>query len=103
VREHAKAVAAAGNEVVVLHTARSSKRCRGLWKKEKELDPELSEGIPAYHVYHRSLPLPRTSYLLYLRSVFRVYCRLHAGRIDIRSLFTLNGTSTKVRRYGISL
>ena len=35
VREHAKAVRAAGNEVVVLHLARASKACRGLWKMEE--------------------------------------------------------------------
>lgn len=82
VREHAKAVAAAGNEVVVLHTARSSKRCRGLWKMEKELDPELSEGIPAYHVYHRSLRLRGASYPLYLWSTIKAFRRLRADGFE---------------------
>ncbi|MGA9762551.1 MAG: glycosyltransferase [Gaiellaceae bacterium] len=79
VREHAKAVRAAGNEVVVLHLARASKECRGLWKMEQELDPELSEGIPAYHVYHRSLPLRGMSYPLYLHSASRAFRRLGSG------------------------
>ena len=79
VREHAKAVRAAGNEVVVLHLARASKECRGLWKMEEELDPELSEGIPAYHVYHRAMPLRGTSYPLYLRSAIKAFRRLRAG------------------------
>jgi glycosyltransferase involved in cell wall biosynthesis len=82
VREHAKAVRAAGNEVVVLHLARASKGCRGLWKMEQELDPELSEGILAYHVYHRSLPLRGTSYPLYLHSANRAFRRLRADGFE---------------------
>jgi len=46
VREHAKAVRAAGNEVVVLHLAGKSYRGRGLWRMAAESDPALSEGIP---------------------------------------------------------
>lgn len=78
VREHAKAVRTAGNEVVVLHTARASKECRGLWKLEEELDPSLNEGIPAYHVYHRSLPPRGASYPLYLWSAIKAFRRLRA-------------------------
>jgi glycosyltransferase involved in cell wall biosynthesis len=78
VREHAKAVAAAGNEVVVLHAARSSKECRGLWMMEEELDPELNEGIPAYHVHHHSSRVRGTSYPLYLWSVLKAFRRLRA-------------------------
>ncbi len=76
VREHAKAVRASGNEVVVLHVAGSFKGRHGLWMMEEELDTELSEGIPAYHVHHRSLPLPGTSFPLYLWSVLRAFERM---------------------------
>ena len=79
VREHARAVAAAGNEVVVLHLARASKECRGLWKMEEELDPELREGIPAYHVFHRMLRLRGASYPLYLYSAIKAFRRLRVG------------------------
>lgn len=82
VREHAKAVRAGGNEVVVLHTAGSSKECRGLWKMEEELDPELNEGIPAYHVYHRALPLRGSSYPLYLWSAIKACRRLCADGFE---------------------
>jgi glycosyltransferase involved in cell wall biosynthesis len=82
VREHAKAVRAAGNEVVVLHTARAAKRCPGLWEMEEELDPELAEGIPAYHVRHRSLPLRGLSYPLYLWSAIRAARRLRADGFE---------------------
>lgn len=78
VREHAKAVTATGNEVVVLHAARASRECRGLWEMEKELDPELSEGIPAYHVHHRAMRLRGMSYPLYLWSVLKAFRRLRA-------------------------
>lgn len=82
VREHARAVAAAGNEVVVLHLARASKECRGLWKMEEELDPELREGIPAYHVYHRLLRLRGASYPLYLYSAIKAFRRLRANGFE---------------------
>jgi glycosyltransferase involved in cell wall biosynthesis len=82
VREHAKAVAAAGNEVVVLHLARDSKDCRGLWKMEEELDPELREGIPAYHVFHRLLRLRGASYPLYLCSAIKAFRRLRADGFE---------------------
>lgn len=79
VREYAKAARAAGNDVVVLHAAGPSGERRRLWKMEEELDPELREGIPAYHVYHRSLLLPKMSYPLYLWSVLRAFKRLRAN------------------------
>jgi glycosyltransferase involved in cell wall biosynthesis len=78
VREHAKAVRAAGNEVVVLHLARASKACRELWNMEEELDPGLNEGISAYHVHHRSMPLRGMSYPLYLWSAVKAFRRLRA-------------------------
>ena len=67
VREHAKAVRAAGDEVAVLHLVGVPGGGRGLWRMEEELDPTITEGIPAYRVYHRSVSirhLARISYWL---------------------------------------
>jgi glycosyltransferase involved in cell wall biosynthesis len=77
VREHAKAVRAAGHRVVVLHLAGPrADRVGGLWTMEEEVDPSLSEGIEAYHVFHRGFPVRGTSYGLYLRSGIGAYRRL---------------------------
>ncbi len=83
VREHARAVRAAGNEVAVLHIPEASGLRRGLWRMDEEADPELSEGIPTYHVGHRSVSIPlsrRMSFWisqgLYVWSVIRAFRRL---------------------------
>lgn len=77
-REHAKAARAAGHSVVVLHLAgaRSERNGGGLWTMEEELDPSLSEGIEAHHVFHRQSPVPGTSYALYLWSASGAFRRL---------------------------
>jgi glycosyltransferase involved in cell wall biosynthesis len=46
---------------------------------EEERDPSLSEGIEAYHVFHRSFRLRGTSWALYLWSAIGAYCRLRDG------------------------
>jgi glycosyltransferase involved in cell wall biosynthesis len=87
VREHAKAVRAAGVEVTVLHIPSGAGKGRGLWVMEEERNPELTEGIPTYHLYHRAFrfpgPLRRLStglsYSLYIWSVVRATRRLRAG------------------------
>lgn len=77
VREHAKAVQAAGHQVVVLHLAGPHpKPEKSLWVMEKELDPSLSEGIEAYHVMHRQVGVRGGSYPLYLWSAAAAYRRL---------------------------
>lgn len=77
VREHAKAVRAAGHDVVVLHLAGSRPEWDGgLWTMEEELDPALSEGIEAHHVFHRAAPVRGASYALYLWSAAQAYRRL---------------------------
>jgi glycosyltransferase involved in cell wall biosynthesis len=85
IREHAKAVRAAGDEVVVLHLAGVSHEGRGLWRMEEELDPELTEGIPTFHVFRRRpsrsvpgiSPISRgISYSLYLWSAIGAARRL---------------------------
>jgi glycosyltransferase involved in cell wall biosynthesis len=83
VREHAKAVRAAGNYVVVLHLPQQGTRgLRELWAMEEEQDPELSEGIPTYHVRHRELRLRGFSFPLYLRAASGAYRRLREGGFE---------------------
>lgn len=80
VREHAKAVRRAGHRVVILHLAGPSPgHAGGLWTMEEELDPSLSEGIEAHHVYHRRSSLRGASYALYLRSAIGAYRRLRGN------------------------
>jgi L-malate glycosyltransferase len=77
VREHAKAVRAAGHEVAVLHLAGPrADRAGGSWAMEEELDPSLSEGIEAHHVFTRPSRPRGASYGLYLWSAVRAYHRL---------------------------
>ena len=58
VREHAKAVRAAGHEVAVLHLPGEPGDGRKAWQIVEETDPDLTEGIPTYHVYCRSMSIP---------------------------------------------
>ncbi len=75
-REHAKAVRAAGHRVVVLHLAGPSPEpSPTLWAME-ELDASLTEGIGAYHVSHRRIRVRGASYPLYLRAAMGAYRRL---------------------------
>jgi glycosyltransferase involved in cell wall biosynthesis len=77
VREHAKAVREADHRVVVLHLAGAVAEAGGpLWTMKAELNPYLSEGIEAYHVFHRRLPIRGTAYGLYLASAIGAYRRL---------------------------
>jgi L-malate glycosyltransferase len=80
VREHAKAVREAGHRVVVLHLEGPRRNLDGrLWTMEKELDPRLSQGIEAHHVFHRRSRVPGASYALYLWSAVAAYRRLRAN------------------------
>ena len=84
VREHAKAVRLY-DDVVVLHCAGVDPNLKGLWRMERETDERLTEGIPTYRVWHRRSPIPKTSYLIHLWSVFRAFPRVidQAFRPDI--------------------
>lgn len=92
VREHAKAVRASGCDVAVLHIPGVPGKGRGLWRMEEETDPRLTEGIPTFHVYARSVSvrgIARISYwistLLYVWSTLRAVRRLrgHGFRPDV--------------------
>jgi len=83
VREHAKAVRAAGHDVAVVHIPGVPTDGPGPWRMERETDPALTEGIPTYHVYQRPMPvgpIPFVSrglfYLIYVWSALRAFRRL---------------------------
>jgi glycosyltransferase involved in cell wall biosynthesis len=77
VREHAKAVRAAGHRVVIVHLAGGRPEPGGgFWALERELDPSLSDGIEVYHVLHRRLRVRGASYPLYLLGAIAAYRRL---------------------------
>lgn len=77
VREHAKAVRLY-DDVVILHCAGLNPNLKGLWQLEQETDESLTEGIPTYRVWYRRSPVPKTSYLVYLRSVLQSFRRIAA-------------------------
>jgi glycosyltransferase involved in cell wall biosynthesis len=70
VREHAKA-AALYDDVVVLHCVSFDPHLKQTWRLEREHDQGLSEGVATYRLWWRLSPIPKTSYLLYLWSVWR--------------------------------
>ena len=57
-------------------TWRGRVRNSGVWTMEEELDPSLSEGIEAHHVFHRQPPVRGAAYALYLWSAMGAYRRL---------------------------
>lgn len=66
--------------MVVLHLAgRHPQASRGLWAMEEELDPALTEGIEAYHVFSGGPRLRRVSYVAYLWSAIGAYRRVRAN------------------------
>jgi glycosyltransferase involved in cell wall biosynthesis len=76
-RERAKASALFA-DVQVLHCAGPDPRLRTLWRLEQVDDPAITEGIPTFRVFHRSLPR-RLSYAAYVWGAVGAY-RALAGR-----------------------
>ena len=65
--------------MVVLHLAGPHPELDGsLWTLEEELDPALSEGIEAHHVFHRQSRVRGASYVPYLWGAIGAYRRLRA-------------------------
>jgi len=75
VREHAKAVRLY-DDVLVLHCVGSDLNLKRLWRTEQETNERLREGIPTYRVWYRPSPIPKTSYFIYLWSIFRTFQHL---------------------------
>jgi glycosyltransferase involved in cell wall biosynthesis len=81
VREHAKAVRFY-DDVLVLHCVGSDLNLKRLWRTEQETNERLKEGIPTYRVWYRPSPVPKTSYFIYLWSIFRAF--QHIGNEGFR-------------------
>ncbi len=71
VREYAKAVQL-HDDVAVLHCVAPAAKLSKLWRIKSENDEDLREGIPTYRMGYRRSPIPRTTYLIYLWSIFQV-------------------------------
>ena len=70
-RERAKASALFA-DTQVLHCAGPDPRMRTLWRLEQVDDPAITDGIPTFRVFHRSLP-GRLSYAAFVWSAIGAY------------------------------
>jgi glycosyltransferase involved in cell wall biosynthesis len=91
VREHAKSVRAAGDEVVVVHLA-DAPASRGVWHMAHETDVLLSEGIPTYHVASRRFELRWLPRRIAAKPAFWISYGIH--------LWSVIGAFRRVRRSG---
>jgi glycosyltransferase involved in cell wall biosynthesis len=82
VREHARAIRAAGHDVVVIHLMENARGARGRWRMEEEADPELAQGIPTFRVQTVRIPLPGLSCPLNVYGAMRAYRRVRAGGFE---------------------
>ena len=78
VREHARAVQLY-NDVIVLHCAEPTVDLAAPWQLEHELDGQLTEGIITYRSCYRLSPIPKTSYVVFLRGIFQAYQHIIAN------------------------
>jgi glycosyltransferase involved in cell wall biosynthesis len=69
VREQVKSVQL-HDDVAVLHCVGPEAKLRKLWRIEAESDEELRDGVSTYRIWYRHSPVPRTTYLIYLWSIF---------------------------------
>ena len=74
IREHAKAVGRR-DDVVVLHLA-GVRSAGPWWDLQEERDVRWTEGVPTYRLWCRRSPIPHTTYLISLWSVWRAGRRL---------------------------
>lgn len=77
VREHAKAVNLY-DDIILLHTVGHDQSLKGWWGMKKETDESLTQGIPAYRIWYRRLPVPIVSYLIHLWSMYQAFRRIRA-------------------------
>lgn len=71
VREHVKATALYA-DVVVLYNEGWDKAIKGFY----EIDDKVEDGIRTLRVHHRKSPVPKTTYFLYLWSIFAGFKKL---------------------------
>jgi len=74
-REYAKAVQLY-DDVRVLHCAGPDPKLKRYWRMQQETDESLTENIPTYRVWYRSLHIPKIWYFTYLSSVFQASRRI---------------------------
>lgn len=72
VREHAKAVSAIGDEVIVIYGERAKTRMKGFY----EFSDTLEEGLRTIRIAYFPSPFRPINYLIYLLSVLRVSQKL---------------------------
>ncbi len=72
VREHAQAVALY-NEVTVLYNEGAEKHVKGLYKIVSD---KTEDGIRTMRIRHKKSPIPKTSYFIYLWSIFKAFRKL---------------------------
>ncbi len=72
VKEHAKAVSLY-NEVIVLYSEGCEKNLKGIWEITSD---KKENGIRTIRIRHRRSPIPKTTYFIYLWSVFRAFRKL---------------------------
>jgi len=72
VKEHAKAVSLY-NDVVVIYSEGIDKDTKGLCKVVSDRE---EEGIRTIRIKHRKSPIPKTTYFIYLWSIFSVFRKL---------------------------
>jgi len=72
VREHAQAVALY-NDVIVLYNERVEKHVKGLYKIVSD---KTEDGIRTIRIRHKKSSIPKTSYFIYLCSIFKASRKL---------------------------
>ena len=72
VREHAQAVALY-NDVTVLYNEGAEKHVNGLYNIVSD---QIEDRIRTIRIRHKKLPVPKTSYFLYLWSIFKTFRKL---------------------------
>ena len=72
VREHAQAVALY-NDVTVLYNEGSGEHVKGLYKIASD---KTENGIRTIRIRHKKSPIPKTSYFIYLWSIFKGFRKL---------------------------
>jgi len=71
IKEHAKAVSLY-NDVIVLHSLGIDSSVKGLY----EISDEVEDNIRTIRIKYRKSPIPKTSYFIYLWSIFSVFRKL---------------------------
>lgn len=71
VKEHARAVSLF-NDVVVLYAEKADSPVKGLY----EISDEIEDDVRTVRVRYRKSPIPKTSYFIYLWSIFGAFRRL---------------------------